>query len=218
MEEEKVIDEDVLSVACALVCSGCAKLSDADYDVKEACSDCSVYPEIEACIEKAKEIMRLAGVDTLKARIAELEKREAALAAVGQKHGWNGVENSKLLWAFFDELITDLKHDLDVLKASEAWCKRRLGMLMGGTIQEGWIDTSIQAVHKELTTHEEGKKAVEDAGDIKAEKKAMGRDITTLEDAIGKCEDIIACNTDPDMVDTLAGELITELRKAVKDE
>lgn len=47
------------------------------------------------------------------AEIKRLTKENARLVAVGHKHGWNGVENSKILAAFFDDEIERLTQERD---------------------------------------------------------------------------------------------------------
>jgi len=42
-------------------------------------------------------------------RIADLEAELRELVTVAHKHGWNGVENSKILSMFFDGAITDVE-------------------------------------------------------------------------------------------------------------
>lgn len=43
----------------------------------------------------------------LKAKLAAETAKVVALVAVGEKHGWNGVENSKNLATFFDDHLTE---------------------------------------------------------------------------------------------------------------
>ena len=48
--------------------------------------------------------------------VDRLIANNARLIKVGHKHGWNGVENSKILATFFDELIAELIAERDQLR------------------------------------------------------------------------------------------------------
>src|SRR6188474_1481965 len=50
--------------------------------------------------------------DRLRERIRFFELNNAAICDVARKYGWNGVENSKLVWCFFDDLIGQLRAQL----------------------------------------------------------------------------------------------------------
>ncbi len=68
-----------------------------------------VYNDLKSCLAVAwngaaysKDECHIA-VNRLSADVSRLTVENARLVAVGHKHGWNGVENSKILANFFDD-------------------------------------------------------------------------------------------------------------------
>lgn len=55
--------------------------------------------------------------EKLAAALREENQKVVELVKVGEIHGWNGVENSKLLSVFFGQLITELKDALAIERA-----------------------------------------------------------------------------------------------------
>lgn len=49
--------------------------------------------------------------------IARLKEALSHLVKVGESHGWNGVENSKILSVFFDNLIKEMGGEIAILKS-----------------------------------------------------------------------------------------------------
>lgn len=56
--------------------------------------------------------------DQLKARAVKAETALLDTVALAQTYGWNGVENSKILWIFFRDLIGDLEKQRDEFAAA----------------------------------------------------------------------------------------------------
>lgn len=64
---------------------------------------------------KEDEAMEL---EHLRSEIERLTKANERLVTVGHKHGWNGVENSKILATFFDDEIERLTRERDEARAA----------------------------------------------------------------------------------------------------
>jgi hypothetical protein len=57
-----------------------------------------------------------AGIDELVKQRDQLRADNERLVEVGHKHGWNGVENSKILATFFDDVIGQLRAALEYVR------------------------------------------------------------------------------------------------------
>jgi hypothetical protein len=58
----------------------------------------------------------MADIKELLETIARLHEEIAEVVSVAHKHGWNGIENSKLLHRFLDNLLTEQQEEIERLK------------------------------------------------------------------------------------------------------